>query len=102
MPIGPNADGQWVHPNHKCNCGEHQPLPQCADKYCPQCRERQPGPKMQLEAANLERFVQKRAVVTKMIHKQTIVLNVVHSYHNEIVYSKSKTEYTKVYYNRRR
>lgn len=67
MPMGPNADGQWVNPNHKCNCGERQPLPECEDKYCPKCGERQPGPKMQLEAANLERL--KKKVCLKCRHE---------------------------------
>jgi len=59
MPIGPNAEGHWVNPNHKCNCGERLPLPEHEDKYCPKCGERQPGPKMILEAENLRRLQNK-------------------------------------------
>ncbi len=60
MPIGPNAEGQWVDPNYECiKCGTRQPLPECEDKYCPKCGTRQPGPNMQLEAENLERLKKK-------------------------------------------
>lgn len=45
--MGPSADGKgWVNLNHTCSCGERLPLPEWADKFCPNCGRRQPGPEM--------------------------------------------------------
>jgi rRNA maturation endonuclease Nob1 len=49
--MGPNSQGQWVNYNNRCpKCQKHLPLPEYADKCCPNCGQNQPDPMKRQEA----------------------------------------------------
>lgn len=58
--IGPTVDGKWNNPNHECSgCRKRLSLPLWADKWCPKCGTRQPGPASRAEAEE-EKKAQKK------------------------------------------
>jgi len=45
MPMGQNAEGEWVDFAHSCpKCKRHLPLPEYTEKHCPNCGEFQRDP----------------------------------------------------------